>query len=126
MNEYINICLYMSQASTASLSSRSRKLPTRKLPSKELFILLAETFQALGDTSRVQIVWALAQGELCVGDIARILEMSQPAVSHHLRTLRNLKLVKVRRDGRTLYYSLDDEHIEGLLKEGIEHVEDLL
>jgi DNA-binding transcriptional ArsR family regulator len=96
------------------------------LKSKELFVLLAETFQALGDPSRVQIVWALSQGELCVGDIAQLLSMSQPAVSHHLRTLRNLHLVKVRRDGRTSFYSLDDEHIEGLLKEGIEHVEDLL
>jgi ArsR family transcriptional regulator len=96
------------------------------LKSRETFILLAETFQALGDTSRVQIVWALSQRELCVGEIAQLLTMSQPAVSHHLRTLRNLRLVKVRRDGRTSYYSLDDEHIEGLLNEGIEHVEDLL
>ncbi len=93
---------------------------------RKMFVLLAETFQALGDTSRIQIVWALSHGELCVGDIAELLSMSQPAVSHHLRTLRNLKLVKVRRDGRTSYYSLDDEHIERLLSEGIEHVEDLL
>ena len=98
-------------------------LKTREI---ELFVRLAETFQALGDTSRVQIVWALSQRELCVGDIAIFLNMSQPAVSHHLRTLRNLQLVKVRRDGRTSFYSLDDEHIERLLSEGIEHVEDLL
>jgi DNA-binding transcriptional ArsR family regulator len=93
---------------------------------RRTFVLLAETFQALGDTSRVQIVWSLSQGELCVGDIAELLSMSQPAVSHHLRTLRNLKLVRVRRDGRTSYYSLDDDHIERLLHEGIKHVEDLL
>ena len=93
---------------------------------KEVFFLLAETFQALGDSSRIQIVWALSFGELCVGEIAEILQMSQPAVSHHLRTLRNLHLVKVRKDGRTVYYSLDDEHIEKLLKEGMKHVEDLL
>lgn len=91
-----------------------------------LFSLLAETFKTLGDPSRVQIVWALSHGELCVGDIAELLGMSQSNVSHHLRTLRNLKLVEVRRDHRTLYYSLDDEHIEHLLDEGIEHVEDLL
>jgi ArsR family transcriptional regulator, lead/cadmium/zinc/bismuth-responsive transcriptional repressor len=96
------------------------------LKSRKLFVLLAETFQALGDTSRVQIVWALSKEELCVGDIANLLSMSQPAVSHHLRTLRNLRLVKVRRDGRTSFYSLDDEHIQRLLNEGIEHVEDLL
>lgn len=94
--------------------------------SKKKFLLLAETFQALGDSSRVQIVWLLSKSEHNVGDIARQLNMSQPAVSHHLRTLRNLNLVKVRRDGRTSFYSLDDVHIERLLKEGIKHVEELL
>ena len=96
------------------------------LKSKKMFLLLAETFQALGDTSRIQIVWALSHGELSVGDIADLVAMSQPAVSHHLRTLRNLKLVHQRREGRTIFYSLDDEHIESLLKEGIKHVEDFL
>ena len=91
-----------------------------------LFAMLAETFKALGDTSRVQIVWALSHGELCVGDIAELLGMSPSAVSHHLRTLRNLKLVHVRREHRTLFYKLDDKHIEHLLEEGIEHVEDLI
>ena len=92
----------------------------------KLFGLLAETFKALGDYSRVQIVWALSHGELCVSDIAQLLNMSSSAVSHHLRTLRNLNLVKVRRDHQSLYYSLDDVHITHLLDEGIEHVEDLL
>ena len=92
----------------------------------KLFGLLAETFKTLGDSSRVQIVWALSHGELCVGDIAKLLRTSPSNVSHHLRTLRNLRLVRVRRDHRTLFYALDDEHIENLLDEGIEHVEDLL
>lgn len=92
----------------------------------QLFGLLAETFKSLGDYSRVQIVWALSHGELCVGDIAELLSMSPSAVSHHLRTLRNLKLVRVRREHRTLFYSLDDEHIDNLLAEGMEHVQDLL
>src|SRR4051812_28225335 len=103
-----------------------KQLLTRGHNSREMFVLLAETFQALGDTSRIQIVWALSHGELCVGDIAELLSMSQPAVSHHLRTLRNLKLVKVRRDGRTSFYSLDDLHINQLLQEGIKHVEEFL
>jgi DNA-binding transcriptional ArsR family regulator len=90
------------------------------------FLLLAETFQALGDSSRVQIVWLLSKNEHNVGDIAKQLSMSQPAVSHHLRTLRNLKLVKVRRQGRTSFYALDDLHIERLLHEGIKHVEELM
>jgi len=93
---------------------------------RAFFFLLAETFQALGDSSRVQIVWLLSQREHNVGDIARQLSMSQPAVSHHLRTLRNLKLVKVRRQGRTSFYALDDLHIERLLKEGFKHVEELV
>jgi len=94
--------------------------------SKLRFSLLADTFQALGDSSRVQIVWSLAQAELTVGTLAQIHRMSQPAVSHHLRTLRNMRLVKVRKQGRASFYSLDDEHIEHLLIEGLSHVEDLL
>ncbi len=93
---------------------------------KERFVLLAETFQALGDPSRIQIVWALSKGELSVGEIVDLVGMTQPAVSHHLRTLRNLRLVKARREGRAVHYSLDDDHIERLLVEGINHVEDLL
>lgn len=104
----------------------SARLREPDLRSKQLFYLLAETFQALGDSSRIQIVWALSIGELSVGRLALLLGMSQPAVSHHLRTLRNLKLVRPRRAGRTIYYSLDDAHINRLLTEGIEHVEDLL
>ena len=119
----------LSSARPAALTAsrpRARKELLASLRNKELFALLASTFQALGDTSRVQIVWSLSKGEHSVGDIAELLEMSQPAVSHHLRMLRNLRLVKVRRDGRTSFYSLDDEHITRLLHEGIEHVEDLL
>ena len=93
---------------------------------KRKFKLLAETFQALGDMTRVQIVWLLSKTEYSVGDLAKSLSMSQPAVSHHLRTLRNLKLVKVRRDGKTSFYSLDDSHIDRLLQEGLQHVEEFL
>ena len=89
--------------------------------SKEMFQLLAETFQALGDPSRVQIVWALSHGELSVGTLAELLSISQPAVSQHLRTLRNLRLVKIRKVGTTVFYQLDDHHINHLLKEGIDH-----
>ena len=112
--------------SSVLIPSSSKKELVSSLRNKELFQLLAATFQVLGDTSRVQIVWALSKREHSVGEIAELLEMSQPAVSHHLRTLRNLRLVRIRRDGRTSFYSLDDEHITRLLHEGIEHVEDLL
>ncbi len=109
-----------------SLNSVSSSSLPEALKAKKTFALLAGTFQALGDTSRIRIVWVLSKGEQCVGDLAQLLKMSQPAVSHHLRTLRNLRLVKVRREGRTSFYSLDDMHINRLLHEGIEHVEDLL
>src|SRR5690606_29230823 len=99
--------------------ARIRRDLLRETRSKEMFALLAETFQALGDSTRVQIIWALSFGELSVGSIAELFNISQPVVSHHLRTLRNLKLVRVRREGRVAYYCLDDEHIDHLLREGI-------
>jgi len=94
--------------------------------SREAFSLLAQTFQALGDTRRVQIVYALTKGEKSVGVLAECLGVSQPAVSHHLRTLRNLRLVRTRKEGRNTYYALDDHHIDGLMREGLEHVQDLI
>lgn len=111
--------------STLTFQQVAYQLRGRK-DNTEKFLLLAETFKALGDLTRVQIVWALSKGELCVTDIAKLLKVTPSAISHHLRTLRNLRLVKVRRDHRTLFYSLDDDHIEHLLEEGMEHVEDLL
>lgn len=82
---------------------------------------LAETFQALADPSRVRLISALLEGELCVYDLAALLGMSQSAVSHQLRLLRNLHLVKNRKAGRTVFYSLDDEHIRDLFQRGLEH-----
>jgi ArsR family transcriptional regulator len=82
---------------------------------------LAETFQALADPSRVRLISALLEGELCVFDLAALLGMSQSAVSHQLRLLRNLHLVKNRKAGRTVFYSLDDEHIRDLFQRGLEH-----
>jgi DNA-binding transcriptional ArsR family regulator len=94
--------------------------------SEELFPLLADTFKTLGDVSRLRIVWALSKGALCVGDIASLVGMSPSAVSHHLRTLRNLRLVQVQRKHREIFYRLDDNHINALLEKGVEHVEELL
>lgn len=82
---------------------------------------LAETFQALSDPNRVRMISALLDGELCVFDLALLLGMTQSAVSHQLRLLRNLHLVKYRKEGRTVYYALDDEHIRDLFSRGLEH-----
>jgi ArsR family transcriptional regulator, lead/cadmium/zinc/bismuth-responsive transcriptional repressor len=83
---------------------------------------LAETFAALADVTRLRIIEALAAEELCVCDLSAALALSQSATSHQLRTLRNLRLVKYRRAGRLVYYSLDDAHIERLFAQGLEHV----
>jgi ArsR family transcriptional regulator len=78
----------------------------------------------MGDPTRVRLIYALAQRELCVCDLAAVLGLSVSAVSHQLRLLRGLRLVKYRREGRLAYYSLDDEHVDTLLRQGLEHVDD--
>src|SRR5512139_1440116 len=85
---------------------------------------LAETFRALGDPTRVRILDALSHGELCVCDLAAVLKLSQSAVSHQLRLLRGMRLVRPRRDGRVVFYSLDDQHIISLFKQTLQHVEE--
>jgi len=83
---------------------------------------LAELFKVLGDPTRIRIIYILSQEELCVCDIAGVLGVSVSAVSHQLRILRNLKLVKFRREGKMAYYSLDDTHISQLFNQGLEHI----
>ncbi|MBX3298458.1 MAG: winged helix-turn-helix transcriptional regulator [Acidobacteria bacterium] len=98
----------------------------RAMKSVEAIGLLAETFRILGDPTRIKIAFALSKEELCVCDIANLLGVSQSAVSHSLRTLRQMKLVRFRREGKIAYYTLDDEHIANLFDEGFRHVEELL
>lgn len=83
---------------------------------------LAELFKTLGDPTRVRIMDALAKNEFCVCDLAELLELSQSATSHQLRVLRSNHLVKYRRDGKMVYYSLDDDHVIALYHEGLEHI----
>jgi DNA-binding transcriptional ArsR family regulator len=97
-----------------------------EMKSAEAVLLLAETFRSLGDPNRLRLVHALHRAELCVCDLAAALGMSQSAVSHSLRVLRQLRLVRSRKDGKTTYYRLDDEHIGRLLADGFEHVEEQL
>ena len=85
---------------------------------------LAATFKVLGDPTRTKIISALLQEELCVCDLASLIGLSHSAISHQLRVLRNMNLVKYRKDGRIAYYSLDDEHISAILKAGLRHVEE--
>lgn len=85
---------------------------------------LAETFRALGDPTRVRMLDALSHGELCVCDLAALVGLSESAVSHQLRLLRNLRLVRPRRDGRMVFYALDDRHIMMLFRQGLRHVQE--
>ncbi|HXG88309.1 MAG TPA: metalloregulator ArsR/SmtB family transcription factor [Vicinamibacterales bacterium] len=85
---------------------------------------LAETFRALGDPTRVRMLDALSHGELCVCDLAAIVGLSESAVSHQLRLLRNLRLVRPRRDGRMVFYALDDRHIMTLFRQGLRHIQE--
>lgn len=94
----------------------------KQMLDENVFNSLSDTFKTLGDKTRVKILHALSREELCVCDISAILNMSISAVSHQLRILRNMKLVKYRKNGKIVYYSLDDEHIVQLLKMAYEHV----
>ncbi|MGH9221266.1 MAG: ArsR/SmtB family transcription factor [Vicinamibacterales bacterium] len=85
---------------------------------------LADTFSALGDPTRVRILDVLSHGELCVCDLAAVLGLSQSAVSHQLRLLRSIRLVKPRREGRIVFYSLDDQHIISIFKQTLQHVQE--
>jgi ArsR family transcriptional regulator, lead/cadmium/zinc/bismuth-responsive transcriptional repressor len=85
-------------------------------------VALAETFKVLGDVTRVRILDAISHAELCVGDIAAVLGLSESSVSHQLRLLRGMRLVRPRRSGQMIFYSLDDQHIVRLFAQGLEHV----
>jgi len=85
---------------------------------------LAETFKVLGDPTRVRILDALARAEVAVCDLADVLGLTQSAVSHQLRLLRSMRLVRSRREGRHIFYALDDDHIARLFKQGLEHVQE--
>lgn len=94
----------------------------KKMPQEEKLYDLAELFKVFGDTTRVKIISALFEAEMCVCDIADLLHMTQSAISHQLRVLRQARLVKHRKEGKVVFYSLDDEHIKTIFNQGLEHI----
>ncbi len=92
------------------------------LPDETELYNLAELFKVFGDTTRIRILYALSINEMCVCDIATALNMSQSAISHQLKVLKNNKLVKNRRDGKSIIYSLDDNHVFSILDQGFSHI----
>lgn len=93
-----------------------------KMPQEETLYDLAELFKVFGDSTRIKILWALDEAEMCVCDIAVLLNMTQSAISHQLRVLKQANLVKSRKEGKIVYYSLDDEHVRQIFDQGLIHI----
>ena len=98
------------------------KIMQEKMPNQTELEKTAELFKMFGDNTRIQILLALFEGEMCVCDISDLLGMTQSAISHQLRLLRNSHLVKNRREGKSIYYSLDDTHVATIIAQGLEHI----
>lgn len=94
----------------------------KNMPHEEELYDLAEFFKVFGDSTRIKILYVLLQSEMCVCDIAVVLNMTQSAISHQLRVLKQMQLVKNRREGKTVFYSLSDRHIEMIINQGMEHI----
>lgn len=94
------------------------------MPEETQLYDLAELFKVFGDSTRIKILYVLFQSEMCVCDIAQLLNMGQSAISHQLRVLKQARLIKARRDGKTMFYSLADSHVRTIIDQGFEHIEE--
>lgn len=92
------------------------------MPDEERMKELAEFYKVFGDATRIKLLYVLLESEMCVCDLAAVLQMTQSAISHQLRVLKQMKLVKNRREGKTVYYSLADGHIQNIISQGMEHI----
>lgn len=97
---------------------------SKQMPSEAALTNLAEFFKLFSDKTRVGILWALSFSEMCVCDLGMLLKMKQPAVSQHLKSLRQMRIVRTRREGKTIYYTLDDPHIRTVLDFGLQHLQE--
>ena len=100
------------------------KTVTDHMPDEDQLYDLAEVFKVCGDSTRIKILYVLFEAELCVCDIAQLLNMTQSAISHQLRILKQNRLVKNRRDGKSVYYSLADGHVKTIISQGMEHIQE--
>ena len=94
----------------------------KEMPSEDTLYDLTELFRIFGDSTRIRILYVLFEAEMCVCDIAALLGMTQSAISHQLRALKNARLVTSRRDGKTVFYSLADDHVKTIINQGMEHI----
>ena len=116
MKENIDIC--DCSQSHIDIIDRVKK----EMPDEEKLYDLAELYKVFGDSTRIRILYVLFESEMCVCDIAELLNMTVSAISHQLRVLRNAQLVKSRRDGKTVFYSLADDHVRLIINQGMEHI----
>ena len=117
-NEAVETCI------TKGIHREIIRKVKRDMPDAVDLYDLADLFKLFGDSTRLGILWALSESEMCVCDLCALLKMKQPAVSHQLKNLKQSRVVKARRDGKIVYYSLDDEHIRRLLNLGMEHIQE--
>ncbi|MBU3144166.1 metalloregulator ArsR/SmtB family transcription factor [Clostridium sp. CF012] len=97
----------------------------KSIPQEETLYDLADLFKVFGDSTRIKILCVLFESEMCVCDIAALVNMTQSAISHQLRVLKNARLVKHRREGKVVYYSLDDQHVKQIFDQGLIHIKEL-
>ena len=116
--EIVETCL------TKGIHSEIIRSVKQKMPDPVALYELSDLFKLFGDSTRLGILWALSESEMCVCDLCVILRMKQPAVSHQLKNLKQSRIVKARREGKIVYYSLKDEHIRELLNLGMEHTQE--
>lgn len=114
----------LEQCESVEIHEELLKIVDEKLPKEEELYDLAELFKVFGDSTRIRILFVLFEAEVCVCDLAQALSMTQSAVSHQLRILKQNKLVKSRREGKSVFYSLADNHVRSIIDQGREHIEE--
>lgn len=100
------------------------EIVNEKMPAEETLYNLAELYKVFGDSTRIRILFVLFEAEVCVCDLAKALNMTQSAISHQLRILKQNKLVKNRREGKSIFYSLADDHVRTIIAQGLDHIEE--
>ena len=131
-HEHMNRCSYveakgaygMTGLEKTSAAPQEPEAQPVEMPDDEVLYELADLFRVFGDSTRIKILYALHDNELCVQQIADAVQLSQSAVSHQLRVLKDSKLVRFRREGKTVYYALDDDHVRSILSMGMDHIEE--
>ena len=112
------------QCETSEVHEELLKIVNEKMPTDEKLFDLSELFKVFGDSTRIKILFVLLEAEVCTCDLATVLKMTSSAVSHQLNALKRAKLVKSRRDGKSVFYSLADEHVRTIIRQGMDHIEE--